>query len=261
MLDTTLDTASCTIESRSSDTGCIDLPVVSPSVVMVSNPAGMMLDTTLDMASCTIESYSSDTGCIDLPVVSPSVVMVSNPAGMMLDTTLDTATCTIESLSSDTCCIDLPVVSPSVVIVSNPAGMMLDTTLDTASCTIESRSSDTGCIDSSSISSVVLISFLWNQKNNVIILKQKQTLQGYMSCCMTKPTKWPVRRAKTQISLGIRPVWSESSLSAWKNTGPLTTYWADSEDSDQIGRMPRPIWVFVEHTCQFVGFVVQRLIW
>ena len=31
---------------------------------------------------------------------------------------------------------------------------------------------------------------------------------------MTKPTKWPVRPAKTQISLGIRPVWSESSLCA-----------------------------------------------
>ena len=34
---------------------------------------------------------------------------------------------------------------------------------------------------------------------------------------MTKPTKWSVRPAKTQISLGIRPVWSESSLSAWRN--------------------------------------------
>ena len=26
-----------------------------------------------------------------------------------------------------------------------------------------------------------------------------------------KPTKWAVRPAKTQISLGIRPLWSESS--------------------------------------------------
>ena len=50
------------------------------------------------------------------------------------------------------------------------------------------------------------------------------------SCCMIKPTKWPVRPATTQISLGIRPVWSESSLSTWRNIGPLTTYWADSED-------------------------------
>ena len=35
-----------------------------------------------------------------------------------------------------------------------------------------------------------------------------------MSHCMTKPTKWHVRPAKTRISLGIRPVCSESSLSA-----------------------------------------------
>ena len=31
---------------------------------------------------------------------------------------------------------------------------------------------------------------------------------------VTKPTKWHVRPAKPQISLGIRPVWSESSLCA-----------------------------------------------
>ena len=60
---------------------------------------------------------------------------------------------------------------------------------------------------------------------------------------MTKPTKW-VRPAKTQISLGIRPVWSESSLSAWRKLGSLATHWAHSKDSDQTGWMPRLIWVF-----------------
>ena len=35
-----------------------------------------------------------------------------------------------------------------------------------------------------------------------------------------------VRTAKTQISLGIRPVWSESSLSAWRKLRPLATDWA-----------------------------------
>ena len=65
-----------------------------------------------------------------------------------------------------------------------------------------------------------------------------------MSRLMTKPAKWHVRPAKTQISLDTRPVWSESSLSAWRNIGPLTTYWAHSEDADQNGRMPRLIWVF-----------------
>ena len=54
--------------------------------------------------------------------------------------------------------------------------------------------------------------------------------------------------AKTQISLGIRPVWSESSLSAWRKLGSLATHWVHSEDSDQTGRMPRLILVFAGHT-------------
>ena len=33
-----------------------------------------------------------------------------------------------------------------------------------------------------------------------------------------------------QISPGIRPVWSESLLSVWRNIGPLSTYWACNED-------------------------------
>ena len=77
---------------------------------------------------------------------------------------------------------------------------------------------------------------------------------------MTKPTKWHVRLAKTQISLGIRPVWSESSLSAWRKLGSWATHWAHSEDSDQTGRMPRLIWVFAGRTYHLVGFVMRRLI-
>ena len=34
---------------------------------------------------------------------------------------------------------------------------------------------------------------------------------------------------------------------------------ADSEDSDQTGRMPRLIWVFAGRTCHFVGFVTTWL--
>ena len=57
-----------------------------------------------------------------------------------------------------------------------------------------------------------------------------------------------VRPAKTQISLGIRPVWSESSLCAqWVDKGPSFLH-ADSKDSDQTGRMPRLIWVFAGRT-------------
>ena len=63
-----------------------------------------------------------------------------------------------------------------------------------------------------------------------------------------KTNKMAVRPVKIQINLGIRPVWSESSLSAWRKLGSLVTHWAHSEDSDQTGRMPRLIWVFAART-------------
>ena len=44
-----------------------------------------------------------------------------------------------------------------------------------------------------------------------------------MSHLMTKPTKWHMRPAKTQISLSICSVLSESSLSAWRKLGSLAT--------------------------------------
>ena len=53
-----------------------------------------------------------------------------------------------------------------------------------------------------------------------------------------------MRPAKTQVSLG-RPVWTESSLSAWTNLGALASHWANSEGSDQTGRMPRLIWALL----------------
>ena len=56
--------------------------------------------------------------------------------------------------------------------------------------------------------------------------KPRASMRIYMSHLMTKPTKWHVRPAKTQISLGTHPVWS----------------------------------VFAGHTCHFVGFVMRRLI-
>ena len=63
-----------------------------------------------------------------------------------------------------------------------------------------------------------------------------------------KTNKMNVHPAKTQISLGIRPVWSESSLPARRKLGSLATHWAHCEDSDQTGRMPRLIWVFAGRT-------------
>ena len=57
----------------------------------------------------------------------------------------------------------------------------------------------------------------------------------YISRLMTKPTKWPERRAKIQISLGIRPVFAVSSIGS---QGPklslceqqrLWSDWADAQ--------------------------------
>ena len=57
-----------------------------------------------------------------------------------------------------------------------------------------------------------------------------------------------MRPSESQISLGIYPVWSESSLCAqWVAKGPGFLQ-ADSEDSDQTGRMPRLTWVFAGRT-------------
>ena len=74
------------------------------------------------------------------------------------------------------------------------------------------------------------------------------------------PTKWYVCPAKTQISLGIHPVWSESSLcTQWLAEDPVFLH-ADSADSDQTGRMPRLIWVFAGSEDHFIGFIVRWLI-
>ena len=61
------------------------------------------------------------------------------------------------------------------------------------------------------------------------------------------------------MSLSIHPVWSESSLSAWRNIGPLTTHGACSKDSDQTGQLPRLIWVLAGLTslCWFCHAVAQ----
>ena len=60
---------------------------------------------------------------------------------------------------------------------------------------------------------------------------------------MTKPTKWGCAQRR------LRSAWaSESSLCAqWVAKAPSFLH-ADSEDSDQTGRMPRLIWVFAWRT-------------
>ena len=80
----------------------------------------------------------------------------------------------------------------------------------------------------------------------IVLLKAKQNVTFEPQ--HDKTNKMSVHQAKAQISLGIRPVRSESSLCAqWVAKDPKFLH-ADSEDSDQTGRMPRLIWVFAGHT-------------
>ena len=62
--------------------------------------------------------------------------------------------------------------------------------------------------------------------------------KNHLSRLMTKPSKWHVRPEKTRISLGIRPVWSESLLSAWRKLGPLAIHWVCSEDWSDCADAP-----------------------
>ena len=81
----------------------------------------------------------------------------------------------------------------------------------------------------------------------------------YMSRDMTKSTKWHVRPVKTRISLGIRPVWPESSVSAWRKLGSLATHWAHSEDWSDWADIQADMSLRWAHS-HFLGFVMSRLI-
>ena len=78
-------------------------------------------------------------------------------------------------------------------------------------------------------------------------------------------TSWQNQQNGMCAQRRLRSAWAsaqsdQSLLSAWRNIDSLATHWVHSEDSDQTGRMPRLIWVFVGSTCHFVGFVMRRLI-
>ena len=60
----------------------------------------------------------------------------------------------------------------------------------------------------------------------------------YLSRLMTKPTKWHVCSAKIQISLGVRPVWSESSLSTWRKLGSSATIKHIAKTLIRLGECP-----------------------
>ena len=73
------------------------------------------------------------------------------------------------------------------------------------------------------------------QDHRTAVLTLSKSLETYLSRLMTKPTKWHVRLVKTQISLGVRPVY-QSLLSAWRKLGSFTTHWTHSETPIRLGR-------------------------
>ena len=83
--------------------------------------------------------------------------------------------------------------------------------------------------------------FLEKLKKNVSIWAS--TLQNQQNCMCTQ------RRLR---SAWASAKWSESWLHAqWAAKDPSLLH-AESEDSDQTGRMPRLIWDFATRTCHFV---------
>ena len=80
---------------------------------------------------------------------------------------------------------------------------------------------------------VTPLKILWYDEGNSAGDRERNTKERKteISRDMTKPTKWHMRPAKSQISLGTRPVWSESSLCAqWVAKGP-SFHHAVSEES------------------------------
>ena len=106
----------------------------------------------------------------------------------------------------------------------------------------------------------------WRQQLNTEFVSPSCWQQ--MSQNLTKPTKWHMRPAKTHFSLGIRPVWSGSMLSTWRNTlryphGETLGHYLPIESTVKalIRLCGCPGWSesSLGRTCHFVCFVMLRL--
>ena len=92
---------------------------------------------------------------------------------------------------------------------------------------------------------VSYIKFIW-WRHICDCRKKKRPNSDKMTCAPSEDSD----------QLGICPVWAAYSLCAqWEAKDH-----ADSEESNQTGRMPRLTWVFPGRTGHFVGFDVWRLI-
>ena len=92
----------------------------------------------------------------------------------------------------------------------------------------------------------------------------------YLSRLTTKPTKWHVRPAKTQISLGICPVWSESSLSTWGKLKSLAIIrvhlslwsdWVDAQADLSLHWVQRSFCWFCHEAAHFTLSLLHQQYW
>ena len=136
------------------------------------------------------------------------------------------------------------------------------------------------CLDSvmslvsiTKISSLMLVSeavqaslgvdLVWNSRRQVFSWQGSNTSCSFIIDSTVWAVTWQtnkmtVRPAKTQISLGIRPVWSESSLSAWRKPGSFATHSAHSKGWSDWADAQADLSLCWAHS-HFVGFVLSRL--
>ena len=100
-----------------------------------------------------------------------------------------------------------------------------------------------------------LFSKQFYNKFNMILLIVRAIRKIHMGQRMIKPTIRIVRIAKTQISLRIRAVWSESSLIACAFYSLRATQRGINENPCHTGWIYRLIWGFAGYTGPFVGIV------
>ena len=89
------------------------------------------------------------------------------------------------------------------------------------------------CLLCSHISSI----FTWAISNDFYNIKICLGLK-YMSRLMSKATIWPVHPAKTQISLGIRPVWSVFVVRSVGSWGPKFFFMWTAKTLIRLGGCP-----------------------